>query len=146
MTGSPILQPAVALLAWTMVMWLWMYATRLRAMRALPDLDPNSMVGSTGASLREKLPERVSWKADNYNHLHEAPTLFYAVVLILAMAGQDARLNIWLAWMYVVLRVVHSVVQATVNVVVVRFALFALSTLVLIALIVHAAMAVFGWH
>ena len=146
MTGSPILQPAVALLAWTMVMWLWMYATRLRAMRALPDLDPNSMVGSTGASLREKLPERVSWKADNYNHLHEAPTLFYAVVLILALAGQDARLNIWLAWMYVVLRVVHSVVQATVNVVVVRFALFALSTLVLIALIVHAAMAVFGWH
>ena len=146
MMGAEILKPVVALLAWTMVMWLWMYATRIPAMFKSPELDPNKMVGTTGASLREKLPERVSWKADNYNHLHEAPTLFYAVALVLAIVGQGEGFNVWLAWMYVWLRVLHSIVQATVNVVPVRFALFLLSTLALIALILHAAITVFGWH
>lgn len=146
MIGADILKPMVALMGWTMVMWLWMYATRIPAMFASPDIDPNKMVGSTGASLRAQLPERVSWKADNYNHLHEAPTLFYAVALVLAITGQGDGFNLWLAWMYFALRVIHSVVQATVNVVPVRFAVFALSSLVLMALILHAAMTVFAWH
>ena len=146
MIGAAILQPVVALLAWTMVMWLWMYATRIPAMVRSPELDPNSMVGTTGASLRAQLPDRVSWKADNYNHLHEAPTLFYAVALLLAIIGQGDGLNATIAWIYVGLRVAHSIWQATVNRVTVRFALFALSSLALVALIVRAAMAVFGWH
>jgi hypothetical protein len=146
MNGATILQPIVALLAWTMVMWLWMYATRIPAMLASPNLDPNKMVGTTGASLRAQLPERVSWKADNYNHLHEAPTLFYAVALTLAIVGWGDGLNASIAWAYVVLRVLHSLVQATVNIVPLRFALFALSSLALIALILHAAIAVFDIH
>jgi hypothetical protein len=146
MIGAEILKPVVALLAWTMVMWVWMYATRIPAMFASPDLDPNRMVGTTGASLRAQLPERVSWKADNYNHLHEAPTLFYAAALVLAMIGQGDGMNAMIAWAYVGLRVLHSLVQATINVVPLRFALFALSSLALIALILHSAMAVFGWH
>jgi len=146
MIRAEIFQPVVALLAWTMVMWLWMYATRIPAMFADPKIDPNKMVGTTGASLRTMLPERVSWKADNYNHLHEAPTLFYAAALVLAMVGWGDGMNAWIAWAYVGLRVLHSVVQATVNIVPLRFALFALSSLALIALILHAAMTVFAWH
>ena len=146
MIAAEILKPVVALLAWTMVMWVWMYATRIPAMLASPDIDPNKMVGTTGASLRAQLPERVSWKADNYNHLHEAPTLFYAVAIVLAIIGQGDGMNAWIAWAYLVLRMLHSLVQVTVNLVPVRFALFALSSLALIALILHAAMAVFGWH
>lgn len=142
MIGMDILQPVVALLAWTMVMWLWMYATRIPAMNAA-GIDAKNLVGSDGASLRAKLPETVSWKADNYNHLHEAPTLFYAVAVVLAIIGQGDGLNATLAWAYVGLRVAHSIVQATINRVVVRFALFALSSLVLMALIARAAMAVF---
>ena len=146
MIDAEILKPVVALLAWTMIMWLWMYATRIPAMIRSPDIDPGTMVGSTGASLRAQLPERVSWKADNYNHLHEAPTLFYAVALTLAIVGQGEGFNVWIAWMYVWLRILHSLVQATVNVVPVRFALFLLSTVALIALIFHAAIAVFDLH
>lgn len=145
MTGAAILQPVVALLAWTMLMWVWMYATRLPAM-GKAGIDGTKMVGSTGASLRAKLPDTVSWKADNYNHLHEAPTLFYAVALVLAIIGQGDGLNATVAWVYVGLRVAHSIVQASVNRVVVRFALFALSTLALMALILHAAIPIFGWH
>lgn len=142
MIGMDILQPVVALLAWTMVMWLWMYATRIPAMLKA-GLDAKGMVGTTGASLRAQLPDRVSWKADNYNHLHEAPTLFYAVAIVLAIIGQGDGFNTTLAWAYVAFRVAHSVVQATWNKVAVRFALFALSSLALMALILHAGIAVF---
>jgi hypothetical protein len=142
MIGMEILQPVVVLLAWTMVMWLWMYATRIPAMLKA-GIDAKGMVGSTGASLRAQLPDNVSWKADNYNHLHEAPTLFYAVAIVLAIIGQGDGFNTTLAWAYVGLRIAHSLVQATVNRVAVRFALFALSSLALMALILHAGLAVF---
>lgn len=142
MIGMEILKPVVALLAWTMVMWVWMYATRLPAM-GKAGIDGTKMVGSTGASLREKLPDSVNWKADNYNHLHEAPTVFYAVAIVLAIIGQGDGMNATIAWTYVVLRILHSLVQVLVNRVVVRFALFALSSLALIALVLHAAMALF---
>lgn len=142
MIGMGILQPVVALLAWTMVMWVWMYATRIPAMLKA-GIDAKGMVGSTGASLRAQLPESVSWKADNYNHLHEAPTLFYAVGIVLAIIEQGDGFNTTLAWAYVALRVAHSIVQATINRVALRFALFALSSLVLMALILHAAIVVF---
>lgn len=145
MIGMDILQPVVALLAWTMVMWVWMYATRIPAMLKA-GLDAKGMVGSTGASLRAQLPDNVSWKADNYNHLHEAPTLFYAVAIVLAITAEGDGFNTTLAWAYVILRVLHSVVQATINRVALRFALFALSSLVLMALIVHAGITVFGLH
>jgi hypothetical protein len=142
MIGMDILGPVVVLLAWTMVMWIWMYATRIPAMNAA-GIDAKNLVGSDGASLRAKLPETISWKADNYNHLHEAPTVFYAVAIVLAIIGQGDGLNTQLAWAYVALRIAHSIVQATVNRVVVRFALFALSSFALMALIARAAVAVF---
>ncbi len=85
----------------------------------------------------------MNWKADNYNHLHEAPTVFYAVAIVLAIIGQGDGMNATIAWTYVVLRILHSLVQVLVNRVVVRFALFALSSLALIALVLHAAMALF---
>ena len=142
MTEAAILQPVVALAAWTMVMWLWLYATRIPAM-SRAGIDGTRLVGSNGASLREKLPDTVSWKADNYNHLHEAPTVFYAIALTLALAGAGEGQNALLAWIYVGLRVAHSLVQATANRVLVRFVLFALSSVVLMVLVVKAALTVF---
>ena len=144
MIGMEILKPVVALLAWTMLMWIWMYAQRIPAISKLPkDGNPNADVGWTGAKLDDILPPNIQWKAHNYNHLHEAPTLFYAVALVLAIVGQGDGLNATLAWICVALRVLHSLWQATVNKVMVRFLLFSLSSLVLIMLIVHAAMTVF---
>lgn len=140
MINSEILQPVVVLLAWTMVMWVWMYATRIPAMskaRIAPD------DAKRAKSLDEQLPAEVQWKAHNYNHLHEQPTVFYAVCLLLAMVGWGDGMNALLAWIYVGLRIIHSIVQVTANKVMVRFVLFALSSVVLIALIVHAAMFAF---
>jgi len=142
MVGMDILKPVVALAAWTFVIWAWMYATRIPAMSRLK-VDPDSLARDPEARLDKLLPPEVQWKAHNYNHLHEAPTVFYAVAIVLAIVGEGDGLNVWLGWAYVALRVIHSLVQATVNKVIVRFAVFVLSSLVLLALVVHAAMAVF---
>jgi hypothetical protein len=142
MIGMAILQPVVALAAWTMVMWFWMYATRIPAIgSAKVDLD--AMVRDPETSLDDVLPVGVQWKAHNYNHLHEAPTVFYAIAIVLAIIGQGDGLNAQLGWAYVALRVIHSVVQATVNKVTLRFALFAMSSMVLFALVVRAFLVMF---
>ena len=142
MTGMGILQPVVALAAWTMVMWLWMYATRIPAL-SKAGVDPDRLANDPEVTLDRVLPPAVQWKAHNYNHLHEAPTVFYAIAIVLAITGQGDGLNAGLGWAYVGVRIVHSLVQATVNKVPLRFAIFVLSSLILLALIVHAAMAVF---
>jgi hypothetical protein len=142
MVGMSILQPVVALAAWTMVMWVWMYATRIPAMNRLK-VDLDKLARDPDATLDRLLPPQIQWKAHNYNHLHEAPTVFYAVSIVLAIVGWGDGLNAWLAWAYVALRVIHSLVQATINKIVLRFVLFLLSSLVLLALVVHAVMAVF---
>ena len=139
--GMDILQPAVALMIWTMVIWAWMYVTRIPAMqKAHIQPDEAQLTGL----LDQRLPPQVQWKAHNYNHLHEAPTVFYAVAIILAMLGHGDGMNAFLAWIYVGLRVVHSLVHVTANKVMVRFVLFLLSSVVLITLIVDAALIVFG--
>ncbi len=141
-TIPAILGPVVALAAWTMVMWVWMYATRIPAINKLPQDDSaGADVGWTSAKLEGLLAPSIQWKAHNYNHLHEAPTVFYAICIVLAMIGQGDNLNATIAWVYVAIRIVHSIWQATVNKVMVRFALFALSAIALIMLVTHAAMA-----
>lgn len=135
-----MLQPVVALVLWTFVMWAWMYVTRIPAIqRTGMKLDGHIPRGEQ----MNQLPAQVRWKADNYNHLFEQPTLFYAVALALAILGDATQLSLNLAWTYVGLRVVHSVFQATINKIEVRFVLFAISSLVLLALAIRAAIAVF---
>jgi hypothetical protein len=141
MENSPILTPVVVLIAWSLVMWLWMYATRLPAISRLgikldPDVPPKTLM--------EQLPPRVRWKADNYNHLMEQPTLFYAVALVLAVTDAGSGLNVILAWFYVILRIIHSLVQALVNNIPARFSVFALSTIPLFGLTWGALKIVFG--
>lgn len=142
MIGAGTLPPVVALAAWTMVMWAWMYATRIPALGAVK-LDLDDLARDPATSLDDVLPVGVQWKAHNYNHLHEAPTVFYAVAIVLAVIGQGDGFNAQLAWVYVALRVIHSLVQATVNKVAWRFVLFLLSSMVLIGLVVRAVMMMF---
>ena len=138
--SSPILAPVVALVLWSFVMWAWLYATRIPAIfKNKIAMDP----AMTKAELNAQLPPSVRWKADNYNHLMEQPTLFYAVAFALALAGAGGGLNLTLAWTYVGLRVVHSLVQSTVNVIAARFLIFLVGSLVLLALAVRAALVVF---
>lgn len=144
MIQADILKPLAVLAVWTMIMWVWMYAVRIPAINKLPKpTEPGADQGWTGGMLDSLLPREIQWKAHNYNHLHEAPTVFYAVALALAMIGQGDNLNATIAWVYVGLRIVHSVFQATVNKVVPRFVLFVLSSLCLIMLSLHLLLALY---
>ena len=137
---SPLLAPVVALVLWSFVMCAWLYATRIPAIRKLGIVyDPHR----PAEAFHAQLPPEVRWKADNYNNLMEQPTLFYAVALTLALLGADAGLNVGLAWLYVALRVAHSLVQAMINVVMLRFAIFMAATLVLLVMSIRAALIVF---
>ena len=130
-----MIAPVVALIVWSLIMLIWLYATRIPAM-GKAKLRPGQ---ATKADM-EALPS--ANVANNYNHLMEQPTLFYAVCFALQFLGQgDEPINIGLAWLYVVIRVVHSLVQSTVNIIIVRFLIFVAGSLVLIALTLHAAMA-----
>lgn len=134
-----LLAPVAALVLWTLVVWIWMYATRLPAMQQAK-IDPQSAKhpGSLAG-----LPSSARQVADNYNHLMEQPTIFYATALALQIAGETHAINIGLAWAYVGLRVLHSIIQCTINNVPLRFVVFSLSTFALMALAVHLALALF---
>jgi len=139
--AQPMLGPVIALVAWTAIIWGWMYATRIPAIIAMRmRLDPEAPRGEQMATL----PARVRWKADNYNHLMEQPTQFYATALALALLGDASPWSLGLAWAYVALRVVHSLWQVLVNRIQIRFALFSISSLVLFALIFRAALRAFA--
>ena len=131
-----IIGPVIALVAWSMVVWLWMYVTRIPAMFAMKmKPDPEAPRGEQ----MSKLPPHVRWKADNYNHLMEQPTIFYAIVIALALLGSQSSVAVWLAWSYVALRVIHSLVQALTNKIEVRFSVFVLSNIPLFGLTYIAA-------
>ena len=134
--STALLAPVLALVGWSLAMWLWMYATRLPAMTKA-GIAPDDARHTR--SLAARLPSKAQAPADNYNHLMEQPTLFYATCLAGAVAGV-AGAALWFAWGYVALRVVHSLVQATAGKVAVRFALFTASTLALAALAVTVAL------
>lgn len=133
-----ILAPATVLVLWTLIMLIWAAATRLPAMKKLGGSLASAKPGGRGHNLEGVLPDEVNWKSHNYTHLVEQPTLFYAVVVILAILG-PIPLDALFAWAYVALRIVHSLWQATVNRIPVRFSIFFLSTLCLLMLALHAA-------
>ena len=135
---AQILAPGAALVLWSLIMLMWTAGTRLPAMSKLGTDLKTAPPGGRGQNLEGVLPDQVQWKSHNYAHLMEQPTIFYPTLVILALMGASA-LDVTLAWAYVALRVVHSVWQATVNRIPVRFTLFLLSTACLIVLALHAA-------
>lgn len=124
---AEMLAPAAVLIAWSLIMLVWMGSARLPAMKRMGGGLANSKAGGRGQDLEGVLDDRINWKSHNYTHLMEQPTLFYAVSLIVALLG-PATGDVWAAWAYVVLRIVHSLWQSLVNTVPLRFLLFMAST------------------
>ncbi len=140
MMQAQMLAPAAVLVVWSLIMLSWMAFTRFPAMSKLDRDVGKAKPGGRGQDLEGVIPDKVNWKAHNYAHLMEQPTIFYPAVVILAIMGAGA-IDVVLAWIYVVLRIIHSVYQATVNVVKIRFLIFLLSTLALTVLAVRALLA-----
>ena len=137
MPPSPMLSPMLALIVWTLVIWVWMYATRIPAMQRA-GLDPAKVKQKSDLDV---LPMQVKQVADNYNHLHEQPVIFYALVTYCVLAGVADGVNVALAWFYVASRVVHSLIQCTINFIPARFGVFALGSIALAAIAVRCLLA-----
>jgi hypothetical protein len=140
--NSEILKPVAVLIAWTLVMLVWMVVARLPAMKKA-GIDINKAVGGHPGALDGVVEAKAQWPAHNYMHLLEQPTIFYAAAMVIALTGTGDGLNATIAWGYVIIRIAHSILQATVNIIRFRFLLFAASTICLVALSLHALMAVF---
>jgi len=140
--NADILKPVAVLIAWSLVMLVWTLVVRAPALKKA-GIDINKVVGGKPGGLDGVIDEKAQWPAHNYMHLMEQPTIFYAAAMVIALTGTGNGINAWIAWGYVGLRVVHSILQATVNIIRYRFMLFALSTICLVALSLHALMAVF---
>jgi hypothetical protein len=138
MSYSPLLAPVVVLVAWTLAIMAWMAITRFATFKKMGISLGTIPAGSRGVNLEGKAPDEVQWKSHNYTHLLEQPTIFYAIALALALMGMDQPINQYMAWGYVGLRIVHSLIQCTSNVVKYRFSIFALATLCLMVLTVNA--------
>ena len=135
--NQPLLTPMLALIVWTFVIWVWMYATRIPAIQRA-GLDPAKVKQKSDLDV---LPMEVKQIADNYNHLHEQPVIFYALIAYCVLAGLADSVNVALAWAYVGLRVVHSLIQCTVNYIPARFTVFSLASFALIAITARCVLA-----
>ena len=125
-----ILTPVFVLILWTLIVWLWLYLTRIPAMKKAR-IHPQKAIHPGALA---ELPTEARVVADNYNHLHEQPTIFYALAFYAFLVGVADPLNIWLAWGYVGLRIAHSIAQIVLRRVMIRFTLFALSSVLLVAI------------
>ena len=143
MTENPLAGPVALLLAWSVIMLVWMYATRIPAMRRA-GVDLKNRVGGSGRDLDSILPAEIQWKSHNYNHLMEQPTLFYATCLLLIILGHESPWVTNMAWGYAGLRIAHSIVQSTSNRIRYRFLLFALASVCLIGLVGYTVGVVLG--
>jgi hypothetical protein len=119
--AEAILLPVFIVAALTIVMMILMVSTRIPAMTAA-GIDAQD--AQRTSALGGRLPARVEFIADNYNHLFEQPTVFYAVAISIAVLGHTDALHVQCAWAFAILRILHSIVQATANIVLVRFGLF----------------------
>jgi len=137
--NSSMIAPVMALVAWSLVMWVWMYIQRIPAMQKAGVKPQDARFPGS----LDVLPDTARQAADNYNHLMEQPTIFYAAALAIQVAGHADDTGVKLAWAYVIVRVLHSVLQVSVNLVPVRFLLFTISTGVLAAMVVRELMRIF---
>ena len=137
--NTTMIAPVMALVAWSLVMWLWMYIQRIPAMQKA-GIKPQDARFPGSLDI---LPDAARSAADNYNHLMEQPTIFYAAALAIQVAGHADPMAVHFAWVYVGVRMLHSLLQVSLNLVPVRFLLFVISTGVLAAMVVRELMKVF---
>ena len=128
MNSGQILLPMLGLMVLTAVVWFVLYARRIPAMRRL---GKPAQTYTTPGPVVDLLPEEVSYPANNFKNLFELPVLFYGLCLYLFVTGTVTSIDVIAAWLFLLLRVVHSLIHCTVNIVMARFIVYCAGALVL---------------
>lgn len=125
-----ILWPTITLAALSFVVIVWVAVARTGYMKKTPPRPEDFATGE--AAMRYFQP--VEMPANNLRNLFEAPVLFYALVPLLLITHQASHVQVILAWVYVALRVIHTVAHVVLGKVSVRAPAFWVSVIVLIAM------------
>lgn len=139
MDQTAIFGPVFATIGVTFAVWTYMYARRIPFIQSL---DPN--LALTPAKLAELSPPAVANPSDNLKNLFEIPVIFYALALYLFATGSVDGTYVAAAWVFALFRALHSAVHCTVNVILVRFALYSVSSLAVWFIAARAALQHFG--
>ncbi|HKA15081.1 MAG TPA: MAPEG family protein [Myxococcota bacterium] len=139
MSQAAIFGPVFAMILLTIAVWTYMYARRIPFIQSL-----DRSVVLTPARLAELSPPAVSNPSDNLKNLFEIPVIFYALALMLFATGQVDAVYVGAAWVFAVFRALHSAVHCTVNIILVRFSLYLVSTLAVWFIAARAALRYLG--
>ena len=118
MNQTALLTPVFILVLWTFAITAIMAYGRVKFTK-----DPQDAAHTK--DLKGLMPAWVERTSDNYNHLFEQPVAFYVVTLSIALINNIEALMVQLAWAFVVIRIIHSLIQLTLNIVLLRFFVFA---------------------
>jgi len=140
MSSQVILQPMLAMMVLTAIVWFVLYARRLPAMRKVGVSSQEYTTPDKGAAL---LPESVSYPAHNFRNLFELPVLFYALCLYLFVTGTAQNVDVVAAWAFVGFRALHSLIHSTVNIVIARFLAYLAATIALWFMLARAVLGAF---
>lgn len=119
-----LLNPVFVLILWTFIIFLIMAYGRVRFLKNPQDAAHTKNIKSVGPAWLERT-------VDNYNHLFEQPVAFYGVTISIAIINNFDPILIQFAWAFVCIRILHSIVQVTFNLVVLRFILFVAGWLII---------------
>jgi hypothetical protein len=136
MKQEAIFGPFLVTMMLTLLVWVFMYARRIPFLHR-SGVDPNTI---TPLELARISPPGVANPSDNLKNLFETPTLFYALCLYLFVSRQVDVTYLVAAWVFAAFRVLHSLMHSTVNIVLVRFWLYFVSTAALWTMLVRAAL------
>jgi hypothetical protein len=139
--SQQIFLPFLGMMVLTMVVWVYMYVTRLRHI-ARARIHPQELTTSYRAA--KHFPEHIGYPADNFRNLFETPVLFYALCIYLYVTATVDSLYVALAWGFVALRAVHSAIHCTINRVHGRFIAYMLSAIVLWIMLLRATLQLFS--
>ena len=124
MSQTALLTPIFALILWTFAVFLVLAFGRVKYTK-------NPQDAAHSKNLKGSMPDWVERAADNYNHLFEQPVAFYALTICVAVINNFDSFMVKLAWAFVALRIIHSLVQLTFNFVLLRFFIFVMGWQVL---------------
>ena len=129
MQAKAVFLPALAMVVLTIAVWLRLFVTRIGEMKR-ERIHPQAVATSAMAAAR--LTDTRA--ADNFRNLFELPVLFYVALVVAALTSQVNAVTLSLAWVFVVLRIAHSVIHCGYNKVMHRFRAYLLSGFALWAL------------
>lgn len=140
MNQNIILQPVMAMLLLTGLVWLLMYLRRLPYILS-HNIDPQSI--ATPEQMTNVIPTNINNVSNNLKNLFELPVVFYVICIVLLITQKVDAMYVDAAWFFVGFRALHSLIHSTINHVNTRFTAYFLSSIALWYMTIRLSLSLF---